>query len=117
MNFKDLSIIDFLDYISGKRNFQDMESIISEIEMLEYLEYKTSTFSRERFDVAIKDIRNYAKRIEFESYVVDDKFPDKRYFDGRFPYNIYCQIRPESKFEFGENHSLKERIGIIKVNL
>lgn len=72
MNFKDLSIVDFMDYISGSRKFQGIETIIFEPEMLEYLENKTSDFSKDRFDVVIKYIRDYVKRAENRIKVVEE---------------------------------------------
>jgi len=66
MSYKDLTIIEFMDTILGKRKSQDIEPTISEFDMSDYLENKTSTFSRDKFDTLIKVIRDHIKSAEYK---------------------------------------------------
>jgi len=73
----------------------------------------TSDFSKDWFDPLVEDIRDYAKLIEIEHYIIDDDFPEKPYYRGSCNYKILGQLRPAMKFEFNENDSLRDRMKFV----
>ncbi len=114
MNFKDLSIRQYLNHISGQEEIQEIKTAITDTDIIKkYLEYKTDSYSKDKFDDVIKLIRDYAKQIQIEFYDVEDDLPDNHYYAGRDISDRIGKRRPALKFEFNEYDSLRERINFI----